>query len=209
MSTDILLELECIHNNNKFTIPVELYSDNKYNSNRRNIILLIAEILQQNNEFKLLSYSDQCNIVILIEKSCYDKTIQKSNEDMIYINWENPKFVYLYQLIISRITKNLDCNSEVNSEYLIDNIINKSINIDNIASMSSEELSPGKVLSIKQTLELRRNQKLNYKTTSLYTCRHCKSKKCTMRTQQMRSLDEGFTIILNCTVCGFRFLTAG
>lgn len=202
------MDILAIHNNNKFTLPINIYLDDEYNIVRRNVLLLISNILEDNKKFKLMHYNDQNNIIISMEKSCYGKTIQKSNEDMIYINWDNPKFIYLYQLITSRITKNLDSSSEVNSTYLIDNIIEKNIDVDNVANMSSEELSPGKIINIKQTLELRRNQKLNYKTSSLYTCKNCKSKCCTVRTQQMRSLDEGYTLILNCTICGYRFLLA-
>ena len=103
------------------------------------------------------------------------------------------------------MSKNLDINSEVLDTYLIDSIISNDIDINKIGSMSSDDMSKKNEV-IKEQLNNRRGQKIKQKTTSLYRCRNCGSRQCTVRMQQMRSLDEGATLILNCVTCGFRFL---
>jgi DNA-directed RNA polymerase subunit M/transcription elongation factor TFIIS len=202
----ILNKFNNIMNNTKFTIPSRLYLDTEYSRERNLILLLLASILEKNKNFKNLNKSIQDKIIIGIEKSCYDATIKKSNELLIYISWENTKFNYQYQLFCNKITKNLDCESEVNSEYLINKIINNEINISNIANMTSDTLCPDKSDLIKQSIQIRNAQKLNYKTSSLYQCRNCKKRSVTIKTVQLRSLDEGNSLSLTCMFCNFTWV---
>lgn len=195
-----------IHKLSKFTINSKYYLDDLYSYERRKIILLLANILEKNNMFKKLSVSKQEEIIIGIELSCYNKTIEKALEEVIYINWENEKFIYVYQLIVTKITKNLDIESEVNNDFLINSIINDNIDILNIANLKSEDLCPDSNSDIKANLNLRRNQKLNYKTSGLYTCKNCKNKKTIIKPIQVRSLDEGYSLSITCTECNFNWV---
>ena len=43
--------------------------------------------------------------------------------------------------------------------------------------------------------------------TDTFTCRKCKSKKCTYYVQQVRSSDEPSTVFVQCCVCGTRWKT--
>jgi len=194
-----------INNSLKLTIPCELYINSKYSKERREIMLMFANILDNYSKFKEIDYDCQIDILTRVEKSCFDKAVAKAGEDAIYVDWTNERFKYLYSLICSRVSKNLDSNSEVKDTYLIDNIISGTINIDNLGGMSSDDISM-KNNELKEQLNSRRNQKIKQKTTNMYTCRNCKGRECTIRMQQMRSLDEGTTLILNCINCGFRFM---
>lgn len=189
-----------------YTISVDLYTDENYCNNRRAILLLIADILQKNKKFKLLSREDQDNIIVKIENSCYNETVNKADDKLIYKSWDNEKFIYLYQLSCNKITKNLDKFSEVRSDYLINQILDKKINIDLIASLSSEELCPDKSINIKNTLKLRNGQKLNYKTSTLYKCRNCGKKEVKIQEYQGRSLDEGTNLSLTCNFCSYNWV---
>jgi DNA-directed RNA polymerase subunit M/transcription elongation factor TFIIS len=197
-------KLAISENKLKLVLPLEVY-EGDYTQERRQILLLFCNILDNYEKFKELDYTNQTNIVINIEKSCFKKTIEKSSEEAIYIDWSNSRFKYLYSLICSRVSKNLDINSEVLDTYLIDSIISNDIDITKLGGMSSDDMSKKNEV-IKEQLNNRRGQKIKQKTTSMYRCRNCGGRECTIRTQQMRSLDEGATLILNCVTCGFRFL---
>jgi len=199
-------QLTAIKKNTKFTIPAYIYNDKEYNINRRLIILLIASLLEEHKDFKKKDKNIQDEIIINIELSCYNTTVKKSNELLIYISWNNTKFTYLYQLFCNKITKNIDINSEVNDNYLVNKIINDEINILTIAELHSDELCPIKSNNIKQNLKLRNSQKLNYKTSTLYSCRNCKKRKVQIREYQGRSLDEGSNLSLTCVFCNFHWL---
>ena len=201
-------QIELMKNKSVFTIPVDKYADDNYTSERRSVILLIASILQKNKNFKLKSRSHQDDIIISIELSCYNATIKKSNELLIYINWKNTKFTYLYQLVCNKITKNLDNESEVGNDYLINEINNNNIDIANIAEMPSDKLCPIKSDNIKQNLILRNQQKLNYKTSTLYTCKNCGKKEVTIKMVQIKALDEGQSCGCSCNFCGFNWVVS-
>jgi DNA-directed RNA polymerase subunit M/transcription elongation factor TFIIS len=192
----------------RFVIPWECYIDKEYTIERRKILLLLGSILDTIDCFKSQQQEYQIDMIINIELSCFGKAVEKANDDMIYVGWNNLRFIQLYQLICSRVTKNIDPKSEVASNWLVEKIVSGNLPIEKIGWMSSEELT-NKTVDIKQAIELRRSQKLVYKTSSLYACKNCKARACTIRTQQMRSLDEGFTIIATCTICGFRFMISG
>jgi DNA-directed RNA polymerase subunit M/transcription elongation factor TFIIS len=194
-----------IKNKLNFTIPIKLYQDNNYCKLRRAILILIAEIMQKNARFKALDREEQDNIIIEIELSCYNETIKKSDDKLIYKSWDNDKFIYLYQLSCNKITKNLDQNSEVKSDFLINQILDKKININSIGSLTSDELCPDKSINIKNTLKLRNEQKLNYKTSTLYKCKNCGKKEVKIQEYQGRSLDEGSNLSLTCNFCNFNW----
>ena len=199
-------QIELIKKKSNFTIPKDKYNDPEYCKERRLILLLIATILQKHKEFKKKSRETQDNIILNIELSCYNSCIKKSNHLLIYINWENPKFNYLYQLFCNKITKNLDTESEVGEKYLINKVINGDIDIKNIAEMSSDKLCPTKSENIKQNLILRNSQKLNYKTSTLYTCSNCNKREVIIRMVQVKSLDEGQNIALKCVFCNYNWM---
>ena len=199
-------QIELIKIKSNFTIPISIYHDSNYCKERRLILLLIASILQKNNIFKNQNREIQDNTIIDIELSCFNSCIKQSNKLLIYINWENPKFNYLYQLFCNKITKNLDSESEVGENYLINKVVNGEINIKNIADMTSDKLCPAKSENIKQNLILRNSQKLNYKTSTLYTCRNCKKKEVIIKHIQVKSLDEGFSTSLRCVFCNFNWM---
>ena len=204
--TKLLIQFQNIFNQLKFTIPIDLYTNPLYNKNRRSIILLIANILEKNKKFKLKHIEIQTNIIINIELSCYNQTIIKADDLLIYQSWNNEKFLYLYYLNCNKITKNLDIHSEVNSSYLIDKIIHNDIDINKIASMSSEDLCPAKSQTIKNTLNLRNNQQIKFKTSTLYQCRNCKKREVKIQEYQGRSLDEGSNLSLTCVFCNYNWV---
>lgn len=199
-------DLEASLNALPFTLDASVYST--VSRQRRTIMIMMGSVLDQYADFKRLPREEQSMWVEEIESSCFDKAMDKAKEDRIYVDWENPRFMYSYQLICSRVSKNLDLASEVSNDWLFKQLFSGNIERGEIASLSSEQLTD-RSNNIQDMIAFRRKQKLNYKTSTLYTCKNCKAKKCTVRTQQMRSLDEGFTIICNCTVCGYRFMISG
>lgn len=201
--------MQSLENSLRLTLPIELYED-PYCIQRRKTILMFSNILDKTEKFKSLPYQDQVKIMVSLEKSCFDKTVDKCRESAIYVDWVNEKFSYLYCLTASRVSKNIDSSSEVEDSYLIDKIISNEIDPNTVASLPSTELvDPSNVHEINEKLDKRRSTRLIEKTTSMYPCRNCKGRNCTIRTQQMRSLDEGFSIIINCLDCKYRFIVSG
>jgi DNA-directed RNA polymerase subunit M/transcription elongation factor TFIIS len=74
-----------------------------------------------------------------------------------------------------------------------------------IGYMSSIELNPHINQHILDEIANRSAQIVNEKTTEMYLCSRCKQRKTKYRKAQTRSGDEGYTIFIECQVCGFKW----
>jgi DNA-directed RNA polymerase subunit M/transcription elongation factor TFIIS len=189
----------------KFVIPYELYNDKDYNNLRLGYLLLIADIIQKYliDTNSILEYT---NDIITIEKSCYLHALEDADKNIIIPSFDNESFEHLYRSKITRITKNMDIESEVNDCYLIEAIIYKQLDLSKISWLKSEELSPKHNELLLRRLNERMQKKITMKTTSLYRCKKCGSNSCCARSVQLRSLDEGQSISIFCTNCSHHWV---
>jgi DNA-directed RNA polymerase subunit M/transcription elongation factor TFIIS len=194
-------------------IPLELYKDITYNNIRRSYILILSSLLEKYDDFKILSNEQKQKMIIDIELSCYNYIINKSKDLGYIVEWNNNQFEYLYRITISKITKHIDMDSEVhdkldntNKYYLVKNIMNNNIPIPSIPYLSSYQLCPAKSEKINQQLKTRTQQKITYKTSTLYTCKNCKKREVKIIEYQGRSLDESSNLSLTCVYCGFHWV---
>ena len=136
-----------------------------------------------------------------IEKSCLNRTISKSRHYNIRAIWETLKFRDLYHEICYKIAVNIDSKSIIGSIHLISLIRDKNVNLSDIANLSGKKLCPEKYEKITKKINLRVNQEVKIKYSSLYRCFRCKNNKCTSERVYNRSLDEGVNLLITCTVC--------
>ena len=97
------------------------------------------------------------------------------------------------------------------NNHIIDQINNGEIKAHKIAFMTHQELCPEKwdelirLKSIKDKNKFETNMEA---ATDTFTCRKCKSNKCTYYALQTRSSDEPMTIFVTCLDCGQRWKTS-
>lgn len=106
-------------------------------------------------------------------------------------NWDNPYFVQIYVDRLWSIYSNLKDNEE-----LLDQIQRCKIQAHTVAFMSHYEMKPEKWASLIDSKTKRDKNKFETNmeaATDTYTCRKCKSKKCTYMQLQTRSADEPMT----------------
>jgi DNA-directed RNA polymerase subunit M/transcription elongation factor TFIIS len=116
-------------------------------------------------------------------------------------SWTSDEFIFIYRIYTNNITKNLDNQSEVKNNQLLDRLVRNEINPLDIAFLTNVELFPEKSIHIVNKLNERTNQKIKLKTTSMYTCRNCKGKCATMQEIQLRRIDESANTKLTCVFC--------
>lgn len=184
-------------------LPISTYQDDSYNDLRRGYLLLIASLI----ESYLIddSITDHIDMIISVEKSCYDHSIEIAEYELLTTDFSVSAFEHLYRTRVMRITKNLDWESEVGDDYLATGLIDGTIDPRNVSKMDSKELSPLKNAKLINHLNQRLSQTITVKTSTLYRCRQCGKKETTIRSAQMRSLDEGETLIITCSFCGYRW----
>ena len=138
-----------------------------------------------------------------LEIGIYNWTIKESEIRKVIKKWDNIYFINLYLDHLKSIYINLKNNQE-----LINNIKLEKIKPQELAFMSHQEMCPEKWEELIKIKSIRDKAKFEDKleaSTDTFTCRKCKSKKCSYYAQQVRSSDEPMTIFVSCLNCGCRW----
>ena len=143
-----------------------------------------------------------------IEKGIYNYMISYSKENNITRKWENPIFFNLYFSKIRSICLNLDKESFIKNEYLIEKIKNGDIKGGDVAKLSVYDINPNNWKKIID--EKMKRDKIKYELkpeamTDQYKCRRCGSRKCSYYEMQTRSADEPMTQFFTCIDCDNRW----
>ncbi len=199
-----------IIDNFKHLSPLDryFYEDPSYKKHiiRRAKIMLFNGVLNNYEPYRNLPCDKQTELLSLIEKSCYNASIEKSHEQNFIPTWNENRFVHVYNTIIYRVSKSLDCESDIKSDYLVKAVLNKTINIKNIGNMSIDELCPNANLETKRHVENRRKQQISYKVFTMYECENCGKSETYISRKQIRSQDEGSSTICTCVYCNHRWI---
>lgn len=137
---------------------------------------------------------------INLEKGIYNFAIKEANQHKIIKKWNNKKFTQLYIDRLRTIFINLK-----NNPKLLDQIKNNEVKSHMVAFMTHQEMNPEhwRVL-IEQKIKRDVSKFTNNieASTDMFTCKKCRSKKCTYYELQTRSADEPATIFVTCLDCG-------
>ncbi len=137
-----------------------------------------------------------------LEKAVFNYAINEANNKKIIKKWKNPQFVLIYIDHLRSILINIKCDS------ILDKIKNNIITPHNLSFMTHQELKP---IRWKQLIDNKmKRDKLKYETnmdaaTDTFTCKKCKSNKCSYYQMQTRSADEPMTTFVSCLTCGNRW----
>lgn len=135
-----------------------------------------------------------------VEISIYNYAIQESQQRQIIKKWKNPKFSDIY----STRLKTMIYNFKQNPEFL--QIVKEThITPKALSYLTHQEMCPAKWKEKIDRKIKRDKSKLSTNieaSTDLFTCKKCKSKKCTYYEMQTRSADESATIFITCLDCG-------
>lgn len=184
-------------------LPIEVYANEEYNKLRRGYIILIAKLINDYLIDKVVQ--DYIETIIQIESSAYNHALEIAEEELLDPLFENKPFEQLYRTLITRITKALDHTSEVGDEHLARCILDGTINPTRVSWLKDYEISPVNNQHLIDEFMKRLNTKGTVKTSKLYRCRSCGKRECTVRSVQMRSLDEGESLVITCCFCGYKW----
>jgi DNA-directed RNA polymerase subunit M/transcription elongation factor TFIIS len=183
----------------KRAILPDTYYSSQYNNIRRSHVIVIGCCLRNYEPFCALPMDIQESHIRKIERSCYNHTCLTADKKNVPRNWKNDNFQTLYNIITYKIQKNISYSKDdIGSEHLINRIINNEVDVDNIGKMKSNELRPEKTKDIYDDIEYRKSIEVVKKYSTQHVCFKCGGRKTTETEIQMRSLDEGSTIIITC-----------
>jgi transcription elongation factor S-II len=135
-----------------------------------------------------------------IEVSIYNYAVNESKNQKIIKKWKNEKFIEIYSGRLRTIIFNLKNNNE-----LVNQLKTKQISLKSFSTMTHQEMCPELWRKRIENKIKRDNSKLTTNieaSTDMFTCKKCRSKKCTYYEMQTRSADEPATIFITCLDCG-------
>ena len=138
-----------------------------------------------------------------MEKSIYNHSIKEAGVHNIVKKWDNPLFVQLYTDRLRSIYINLK-----QSEEFRQRLITKEIKSHLVGEMTRQDMAPARWKKLIEEKKIRDENKYTPKveaSTDNFTCRKCKSKKCSYYQLQTRSADEPMTTFVTCLDCGSRW----
>ena len=150
---------------------------------------------------RVLSFYDSQSDIFSknMEKGIYNYTIKESNRRKIIKKWANPLFVQLYIDKLRSVYLNLDQGT------LVLQIQKEEINPQSIDFMKHQEIQPDQWkgwIEKKMKRDASKYRDNIQASTNMFTCRKCRSKRCTYYEMQTRSADEPATIFVTCLDCG-------
>jgi transcription elongation factor S-II len=137
-----------------------------------------------------------------LEKGIFNYSLKEANNRKVVKKWDNQYFIQIYIDRLRSIYLNLK-NPEI-----LEQIKSEAIQAHMIAFMSHQEMRPDKWKELidAKIIKDKNKYEINVEaSTDTFTCRKCKSNKCTYYLQQTRSADEATTIFVQCLTCGQRW----
>jgi transcription elongation factor S-II len=154
---------------------------------------------------KFASFFNSEKHAINLEKGVHNWALKEATNKKVVKKWDNPFFVQIYLDHLRSIYINLS------NEKLINMINSGEIKAQELAFMTHQEMYPEKWEELIKAKSIRDKNKFEQTleaATDTFTCRKCKSKKCTYYQMQTRSADEPMTIFVTCIDCGNRWKTS-
>jgi transcription elongation factor S-II len=138
-----------------------------------------------------------------LEKGIFNYALKEASSRKVVKKWDNPFFVQIYKDRLRTIYLNLRDNTEIISQ-----IKEGKIQPHVVAFMTHQEMKPEKWADLIEAKIKRDKNKYEDNmeaSTDSFTCRRCKSNKCTYYQMQTRSADEPMTTFVTCLECGQRW----
>ena len=159
------------------------------------------ELFRKNIRAKLAVYFEKEKYAINLEKGVHNWALKEATNKKVVKKWDNQFFIQIYLDHLRSIYINLK------NDRLIKMVKNSEIKSQEIAFMTHQEMYPEKWEEAIKAKNIRDKNKFEQKLeamTDRYTCKKCKSKKCSYYQLQTRSADEGITTYITCLDCGQR-----
>jgi transcription elongation factor S-II len=137
-----------------------------------------------------------------LERGIFNFALGEAKNRKVVKKWDNPYFVQIYVDRLRSIFTNL------NNPNLLEQVNSCAIKAHAIAFMTHQEMRPDKwdeLITAKSKRDQNKFENNMEAATDTFTCRKCKSNKCTYMQLQLRSADEPMTTFVTCLSCGNRW----
>jgi len=149
----------------------------------------------------ILGSEDDSKVVVNLERGIFNFALKDATNAKVVKKWENPIFAQIYVNRLRSVLSNLP--------HIVAQVQSGEIAPQTVAFMTHQEFQPDRW---KRLLDLKMKRDASTAhgevveaSTDMYTCKKCKSKRCTYYEMQTRSADEPATVFITCLDCGKRW----
>jgi len=136
---------------------------------------------------------------INMEKGVFNYAIRDARYRKVIKKWSNKHFVRIYQSKLWTVLNSL------RKPWIMETVKSGELLPQQLAFMTHQEIDPDRWRDLIAQKIKRDESKMAQRieaSTDMFTCKRCKSKKCTYYELQTRSADEPATIFITCIDCG-------
>ena len=154
---------------------------------------------------KLNLIIDNKTICENIEKSIYSYATEQCTIKNIEPDIENKLFLRIYVNKLMSLYNNLNKTSYIKNDDFYDEVMNGSIDINNIAFLTPQEINKKhwkKYIDKQSAVDEFLYSRTAGIRTNEYKCGRCKERNCSYYQMQVRCSDEPMTTFINCLNCG-------
>jgi DNA-directed RNA polymerase subunit M/transcription elongation factor TFIIS len=143
-----------------------------------------------------------------LEIGVYNWCIRYCDKHRIIKSWKNSRFTLLYKDKARSILCNLDNNSYISNNRLLQRLQENEFLPHELPFMEPENVFPERwreLLDEKMKRDEHMCEEKPAAMTSQFKCGKCKKRECVYKELQVRSADEPMTLFITCLNCGHRF----
>ena len=143
-----------------------------------------------------------------MEKSVYNWTVKEVEKKGEIIEKNEELFKRLYMNKVLQLYQNINPASSLKNDYLLKNILNGTIDVNDLPNLTPQDLFPSHWEKLKEKQKAT-DEFIYFKkpeaATDEFKCSRCKGRKCTYYELQTRSIDEPMTKFVRCLLCDHRW----
>ena len=172
---------------------------------RQTMLRRFEDVCRRCERWRGLPSETQSTLIRRMERNCFEVAIDICRREKINRTFTEKRFLERYSGACSRVLSNLDViasGATPSSTYLIDGLINGTIDAYHVAEMTVAELNPASDQGIRDTIALRLQQKAINKVSRAFRCGRCGENSTVFVKYQARAADEDDTKSIKCVACG-------
>lgn len=143
-----------------------------------------------------------------IEIGIFNWSLDKAEERRIPRNWNNSRFLELYNSKARSVAANLTTDSYVGNDRLASRITDEEFIPHEVVTMTADRVCPERWQKVIEA-KIRHDEYISTaKPTAMtdqFLCGRCKKRECSFMELQTRSCDEPASIFVCCLSCGHRW----
>ena len=176
-----------------------IYTNKAYNITRIQKIRIFSEYINNHKKYFETCSADE-NIVIEIEKGCFNRAIKISRKKNIPPSWDYEEFDDIYHMVCGKAISYIDCSVDCAKANIIINMVIDDISRAKwLSSINYREIYPEEYRELDKRCNA--DSQIIKRLCTLYTCPKCKKSLCTLANRYNRSLDEGVNLTATCAWC--------